>query len=295
LSSSETHPRTGTSPLATLPPPPPSLPLWAKIVYYVAETIAIGVSFAHFDWGDPFQSTGTTDEENPGSWRRFVSKWEDTSSAQTADDQYFTMDVVNITDGHVDGSWTDTDYTNVHGLIATFNAAIAGSICNRYHHTQIAAYVMAYNPYSNPKPFAQSGAPVRTWPANVTGAGGSLMAAQVCSTVTEETPVRKHWGRFYLPTIGGSVLDVNGRVLVANVDALATAAHDAYQNLMFNQYWPVVCTTQVDKQPLRALQGITGVRVDDVPDVHRSRRLKFAAHRKILPIVTSAQQLPAGS
>lgn len=286
------QPSAGTTPLASLPSPPPTLPLWAKVVYYIAETIAIGVSFAHFDWGSPFNSTDTAEGEQAGTWRRYVSKWEDTSSSQTADDQYYTVDVVNITNGQVDGTWNDTDYNNVQQLLNTYNGLIASSICNRYQNTQIAAYIMGFTPYSNPKPFAKSGSPVKVWAVTHTGAGGSTGAPQVCTTVTEETPVRKHWGRMYLPTLGGSTIDVNGRLQVANVDAIAQAAHDTYGALMNNQYFPVVCTTQSEKQPLRALQTVTGVRVDDVVDVHRSRRHKFAAHRKILPLVTQASQQP---
>ena len=278
-------PQSAVNPLATLPNPPPALPIWAKVVYYIVETIAIGVGFSKFDWGKSILAAGGGEAVgDPQTWRRFSFKWQDTVSTDDADNQYFNIDIANITNGDIDGTWTQADYDAVFGALSLMVTSMSASISTRYWCEHVSSYVMAYNPYSLPKPFAHSGSPEAVHAVGVTGTAGGSSAPQVCSTVTEETPVRANWGRFYSPTIGGTAIDTSGRFITANVDALATAVHDCYEDLMSNQFFPVVPATSSAKQPLRALQTVTGVRVDDVLDVHRSRRHHIAAHRKILPL-----------
>lgn len=287
-------PQSAVNPLATLPQPPPTLPLWARALYYIAETIAIGVGFQKFDWGKSIlPGGGGTTGTDVQTWRRFSFKWQDTASGDTADDQYFTIDVANITNGDIDSTWTQADYDTVVGVFATMVAQMAPLVIPRMWCESVSAYVMAFNPYGNPKPFAQSGSPEITVPIGVTGSAGGNAAPQTSCTVTEETPSRKNWGRFYLPAVGGGAFDTAGRISNANVDALAQNVHDQYETLMGAQFFPVVPVTSVDKQPIRALQTVSGIRVDNVADVHRSRRHKRQTHRAILPLPTQAAQQPA--
>lgn len=279
--------------LASLPSPPATLPPWAKVLYYVAETVAIGVGFLNFDFGAPMSSTGgAAGGPDPDTWRRFVLHFADNQSAEPADDQVFTVDVVNLTDGQVDSTWNQSDYDQAMYALGSFAAALRSHIVSRLVCDRISAYVMAFRPYSELKPFAESGPPEFVQAQAYAGAAGPNVGPQGCSTITEETPSRAHWGRIYSPTIGTTSIGNDGRLTGAARSALATALHDTYAALMTNQLYPVVPTTQVDKVPARTLQAVTGVRVDDVLDVHRSRRHKFAQNRTILP-VTAAQQ-PAG-
>jgi hypothetical protein len=74
--------------------------------------------------------------------------------------------------------------------------------------------------------------------------------------------------------------------------------HDAFQNLMSEEFFPVVPITQIQtggpssgSVPTRALLTMSGVQMDDVPDVQRRRRPENATHRMVLPL--EARTLPA--
>ena len=43
-------------------------------------------------------------------------RWANVQSNDTADDQFLSFDIVNMTNGQVDGTWTDTDFQNVANL-----------------------------------------------------------------------------------------------------------------------------------------------------------------------------------
>lgn len=269
---------------AVLPQPPPTLPPWAKVLWYLAETVAIGVTYLQFDSGQEIQPTaGTPDDPTATTWRRFQMVYENNISVERADDQVFTIDLVNYTNNAIDNTWTPADYTVCDTNIGVFCATLVSVIPTWLTLTQIRAYRMTFNPYTNPKPFAASGAPEYMSTKNVPGTGGGLVAPQATTTVTELTPVRKHWGRFYLPTMASSVYAAGGRLATAQVDAIAAAANKMYGDLAANQFYPVVPVVQVDKQPVRALQGVTQVRVDDVGDVVRRRRYRSPNHTKTLP------------
>jgi len=287
------------NPQAVLPQPPPSLPAWARILYYVIETAIVTYAATQYDYGAEIPAVGG-DAADPtaGSWRRWVFHWANNSTLDAADDQAFTIDIVNITDGHLDGTWNDADYDYVSGILGGLASNIGPHVVTSLTCTELKAYITGYNPYTNSKPFAHSGAPDRVYPMAVQGGGGALMPPQACSTITEETPSRAHWGRFYTPTLGSASYASTGHLATAVVDALAQAAHDAYETLAQNQFLPVVATTTsggsagVPGKPTRVLSGVTGIRVDNVGDVMRSRRLKNYTHRVVLPVPT-AQTLPA--
>jgi hypothetical protein len=276
----------------TLPPPPPTLPPWAKVLWYIAETVAIGISWKLFDYGQAMKAIGLgTDSEAPDEWRRFQVRWADQVSQDAADDQMFTIDVVNYTNGAIDSTWNDTDHTQVLTAINNLLTGIASSTSNRYTCQEVKGYRMAYNPLSNVKPFAESGPPVASSAPNVTGSGGSASSPQVCSTVTERTPVRANWGRAYMPCLGSSQIDTNGRLLAACRIAYGAAWQAFVEELGANQFHLVVPSTQSNKVPLRALQAVTAVSVDDVIDSHHRRRHKHALAHTIHPVTT--QLLPA--
>lgn len=285
------------NPLASLPPPPPTLPIWAKALYYVAETIAIGVGFSSYDFGSPFAAAeGGTDTGDPDTWRRFVFHYADNQSGESADDQVFTIDLVNLTGGQIDSSWTQGDYDLVNAALNEAVVIMQDNVVSRLTLDRVDAYVMAFRPYSDPKPFAESGPPEHRFLFNVPGRGNPQIPPQSTTTVTEETPLRAHWGRMYLPTIGAQCLSITGRLDPAFHNAFAHVWADAYLELMAGQLFPVVATTRVNKQPLRALQTVTGIRVDDVMDVHRSRRHARSQTKTILPLVASTRPgSPAGS
>jgi hypothetical protein len=263
------------TPYATLPPPPPALPIWARVLYYLAESVAIGIGFKQYEWGLEMKGTETGSlDTNPDEWRRVRLRWDDTMSNDPADSQVMTFDVVNYTNGALDSSWTDADHQAVDAAFRNFVFAGIAHTPGRLTCKDISQYRMAFNGYSNEKPFAPSGPPV--WSSNpaATGTGNGQTAPQGCSTITELTPLRKHWGRSYVPSLSTEAYDVAGRITNATIVALAASYNDLVTALHASDFFTVVPTTQSEKAPLRALQQVTGCKVDDVPDVIRRRRPK---------------------
>lgn len=244
-----------------------------------------------FDQGASIAPTqSVADDAEAQTWRRFSVRAGDNISGDAGDDQYFSIDIVNLTNGQVDSSWTAGDYSTAAQAIAAFCTSLTPILNSRYTINRLTAYVMAFNPYSNSKPLAPTGPPDEAWTLATLGGGVNTVPAQPCSTVTELTPVRAHWGRFYLPTLGGNAYAISGHLTSSAVDTIANAAGAMYDLLHMNQLWPVVVSTQSNKAPLRALQGVTGIKVDDVPDVIRRRRLQHATYSKTLPVPAALQQ-----
>lgn len=278
--------RNAVEPAAVVPPVPPSLPLWAKALYYIVETVIVSYAAAHYDYAAPFNPVGSSpDDVVDGTWRKFYFLWENTQSGDTADDQVFTIDIVNITDGHVDGTWTTDDYNYVVGSLQTYADSIGPHVCGYLRMKEIRAYVAGFRPYTDSKPFALSGAPERIYPHPVTGGDTTRpQIPQASCTVTEITAGAGHWGRHYLPSIGASAVTGAGTYSNAVVDALATSAQVCYEALMSAQFFPVVPTTQSAKTATRTLQTVNAVQVDSTPDVVRRRRPAQTLHRMTIPV-----------
>lgn len=289
--------RDAVTPSAVLPPVPPTLPIWAKALYYIVETVIVTYAASHYSYADQFNPVGaTTADPTDGTWRHFQFVWENTASGDTGDDQVFTLDVVNLTDGHVDGSWTTEDYNAVFGQFELYLDNIAPHVCGYMRSKEIRSYIAGFRPYTDSKPFALSGAPETIWPHVVVGgATTALQMPQASCTVTERTAGAGHWGRHYLPSIGSNALTGAGTYSTAVVDAIANSAQLLYSNLMGAQFFPVVPTTQSAKIPVRTLQTVSAVQVDSTPDVVRRRRPAQTLYRKTVPVQAELELLPAPS
>jgi hypothetical protein len=120
--------------------------------------------------------------------------------------------------------------------------------------------------------------------------GGISAIPQAAMTVTLEVPARKRWGRIYLPGMP-SVSSTTLRPTTADVDALANAHKTFFDNIYdltgilteVRGAYPVVVqrATLSDGLPGVEYSRVSGVRVDNVPDVIRSRRFRRATYRKI--------------
>lgn len=264
---------------------PVPLPLWARALVYIAQTVAAGVIYQQYDHLGEMQPTqATPDDPLADTWRRFVFHYENVSSADTADDEMFSIDIANITNGAVDSSWTAGDYSAVEVHLRGIVTAMAPMLSSSYRCDRIDSYIRAFNPYSVAKPFADSGPPEWTTVVNTPGTALNTVPPHACTTVTEMTPSRAHWGRAFTPTLGLAAYDPGGRLNGTHLSALVTAWGQAYASLMTAEYFPVVPVTMVSKQPVRALQVVTAVRADDVVDAHRSRRHKTATNRITYPV-----------
>lgn len=272
--------------LRLLPPPPTTLPPWGKVLYYLFETALVGASYLAYDYAAEIQPAGgTVEDPTAGTWRHFVYTFENMTSGETADDQQITWDVVNVTGGLVDSTWNTTDYQTVTTGLNPLVQAIAAAVSSSYACTGVKAYVKGYRPYSDPKPFIESGPPDHVETFSLPGGASSTSAPQVSSTLTEMTAARAHWGRTYLPTIGTSAIATTGRMLATEIDRIMDVASTQYLYLWNNQFPVVVPTVQSDKVPVRVLQTVSAIRMDDVLDTMRSRRYKSALIRETRPTV----------
>jgi hypothetical protein len=136
---------------------------------------------------------------------------------------------------------------------------------------------------------------IKTYSAKVGGC--SLMCPpQVACSITEMTDVRKHWGRFYIPSIGTDVLTADGTMTTSYKTALADATEAMYESwgaladctpivwgrrtasLSYNAiatprwrptWFGAPSTAAVGDAVAMAVQSI---RVDEILDIQRRRR-----------------------
>lgn len=96
---------------------------------------------------------------------------------------------------------------------------------------------------------------------------------QISIAVTEETSVRRRWGRFYLPFLSVNTTTQQGRIQNAVCTNIAAAAASMLTPTL-SGWTPVVYGA-----PEPHLLGVDAVRVDNVFDVIRSRRYDTATFR----------------
>jgi hypothetical protein len=293
---------------AILPPPPPGSPWKTKILWYLADTAATALVYQAFDYGVEIQPA-QTDADDPDAtvWMHIQMRFEDQVSQAAADDQMFTLDVVNYTGDFTDSTWTSADFAFVNNELSRIVGAFAAVCSTRYRFTGARYYRRAFRPYTDDKPFTIAGGPAHVWDFSYACTANGNMPPQVCTTLTEETPSRKHWGRMYSPTLGatlaagGAIIDTGGRLAAGPAQSLGDAVEEAIENLWDGGFKLVVPTTSsggVYNPSLpgdwsivkaRTLQAVTGLRIDDVVDSHRNRRHKFAAFRKTWPLAATAR------
>lgn len=265
-----------------LPIPSPVGP-WKKVLIYVKDTVISGVTYLAYEYAAEMDAASTEPgEAGADAWRKFTLKYENTLSNAAADDQYLSIEVVNLTGGQVDGSWTSGDYQAVQGVLGTLVDSLAGYITGYLTCTQLTAYARAFAPYGTTtsdgkiKHFVDSGPPlfIHNWTKPSTG--GQNAIPQACTTVTEMTATRAHWGRNFLPTLAPGNIGAGGRILTPVMQGILDAWDNAYTQLSNAEYLPVVPSTMANKVAAHTLQGVTGLRIDDVPDIQRRRRHRFA-------------------
>lgn len=276
--------------------PPQPLPAFARTLFGVDDATR---TLEHlFDYVYVFEPDETK------VWRRFQLICENAASATEADDAVVTFDIVNYTGGNIDGTWDDGDYNDVYARLGDILIAYAPYMSPGYTWTTLKSYVMGFNPAwaGSPSsldisPFMDSGGPEKVMTMAVNGAGTSHLPGQVSCSVTEEVPVRRAWGRFYLPFCGANLLEpTTGRFNTGSLTTIVTAVHAAYSGLGTAELYPIVVHTQqgsTKSDPgggrVAAFSQVTHVKVDDVPDIIRRRRVKFPLFTARLPAAAALQ------
>jgi hypothetical protein len=244
---------------------------------------------------EPLEFLGGIGDVNASSsneWRhlQFVFNW--TGNIDPADKMITTMDLVNVTGGLVDNSWTSGDYTTCDAAIDTMISALGPHLNTNLIIERVNYYRRAFTalpsapipPGDRDHPFTVSGPPDHVRIFGGAGSGGAGFPSQVSVTTTERTAYPRHWGRNYWPGPKAADMAGTGQLSALAVDAYCQAVHDAYQTLSAAEFFPVVPVTQMQKAPFRGLLSVSEVQVDSVLDVVRRRRAHTAAYKKVLPL-----------
>lgn len=252
---------------------------WVKAAVKVAE-YAIPAGWAYLD-----SLLADSGDGDPVEWRRFVIRCTRSSPSGTSEDlAQFKLDLVNLTGGVLDTSWTSGDYAAVKARLDTMLTALkpyTASVCN---YSEYRAYAMAFNATPDvARPFVNTGPPAYLVAGVGAGTGVSVLPYQVSASVTFRTAWPKHWGRVYmpLPWLSGGLTDSFGRLNSGYRTAVANAWHTCLAGLADDGFLSVTPVGQVGQEPYHALLATTDVVIDDIPDVIRTRRPRQVAARTI--------------
>jgi hypothetical protein len=200
------------------------------------------------------------------------------------------MDLVNITGGAIDTSWTSGDFATVKSMFDALEVSLNNYISPAYTLVQYRAYHMAFNA-DDPGPgnrskangfaYAPTGPPRYVLDLTDPHSGTAGMPYQVSIGVTLKTAWPRHWGRLYLPTPSADVFDSNGRITSSARTAYANAVSTLGKALSDADFLPVVPVTDLNRSAFHGLLGVGSYVVDDVPDIQRRRRPRQAANRTI--------------
>ena len=186
-----------------------------------------------------------------------------------------TYDIVNITSGHIDGTWTTTDYTNCEAKFTTFYNAVKTYLGKDAH-------TLTYRWYSYPRVPHDGRPPERIYsPVTDLTPIYDILPEQVAFSCTKVVPARRHWGRVYLGPMATQSLDTiagDGRWSHSTVDGIGAAWNTLWTDLQASDYPMVVYDSRHG-----LLQAVVGARVDNVPDIIRRRRAETSLYRKVYP------------
>jgi len=184
----------------------------------------------------------------------------------------FGVHWINTTAGALDTTWVTADFTAVESAVQAFWNAIAPYIptdCQLVEHRwyRFGPGVGKPNPPSR----------INTLGSPLPGTSAPVRPHQVAATVTLRTPLRKHWGRFYLPMMGAGSF-IGGQTATSQVDDYVNAARTMLTAPNTSQgVSPVVWSRQRN-----VAYGVTAIEGDSVPDIIRRRRPRDPNYRKIL-------------
>lgn len=98
--------------------------------------------------------------------------------------------------------------------------------------------------------------------------GGSVLPPQDAVAITLVTIDRRHWGRFYIPSISQSYVDANGRITSSGTSLPIGYLRTLYGSAAGHNWYPIVRDTNVGDSA-RSVQSLRG---DNVFDIQRRRR-----------------------
>lgn len=243
---------------------------------------------------------GQVDTSQDVEWRQLTFRYQRTTPAATEEDYaMFKVDVVNMTGGNLDSSWTEGDYTNVDAAVQELAGVLMPLSSSSHTLVDVQYHRRAFNPdvnWGQPVPqmvtdpvtnrqkeinrFVRTGPPLHVKSINLIGtAAGAALPYQSAMSVTFKTAAPKHWGRVYLPGLQISETGLHGRFQPTAMTAVANAFAEFASDLSANDFYIKVAMTQHERHYEAALQAVDSIVVDDIPDVIRRRRPRQAAGR----------------
>jgi hypothetical protein len=122
------------------------------------------------------------------------------------------------------------------------------------------------------------------------GASGAMLPPQVACSVTERTPYRRHWGRYYLPGIAAAVLNNDGTLINSWKTTLIDQAKIFYdainampdiQNTVWGRTGVILNSILGSTTDLSIPHPwpVLYLRVDEILDVVRRRRYETVTSR----------------
>lgn len=268
------------------PAAPVPNPKLAKAIFKALEW-ALPIAYAAL-----VDYNGHTTAVHDLEWRRLAVEISRTTPGGTVEDRAVTTwDLLNITGGDIDTSWTTTDYTTAEAAFDEFWGTWAGLASSSHAVVGYKWYAMRFaDPMTASHRFENTGPPQRAVSKAIPGTGSSApLPYQIACAITEKTAIPRHWGRVYIPGIATVSMGTQGRWGSGFTTFFANAAAELVDDLGTAQLFPVVATTQMkaDGSPpgtltlKPGLNQITSLVVDDIPDVIRSRRPKQPLLRTI--------------
>lgn len=224
------------------------------------------------------------DAPDPMEWRQLQIVQTRTTPTGTVEDKaLMTFDVLNLTGGAIDSTWITADYTAAEARFNTYLTAMLPYIRTGTTFSQYRWYRKSFaDPIIPNHRFNDSGPPLRLTTIALSGASNAgIMPNQIAASFTEKTAWPRHWGRWYLPSLGAT-LDGYGRFTGAQTGVWSNAAGALLNGLHDDELPLVVASTQADNVLSGYLLGVNAIQVDDVPDVQRRRRAKQPAIRSVV-------------
>ena len=191
-----------------------------------------------------------------------------------ADPAVMHFDILNMTGGNPDDTWTAGDYTNVETALDALWGSLKTKVSGNYKLTE-------YRYYRVGKGIVPPNPAVRTVTRSVAGtSAGNGIPPQVACSLTFRTAARKSWGRTYLPLGALATADLTAGLELSTtaVDALCGFLNTFVTALAANDFYLVVTSNAKS-----AALNVEKVEVDSNLDVVRRRRFKQSAYKKILP------------
>src|SRR3954454_23148267 len=261
--------------MALSPVAPAPLPPWAKAVLQIAPYVWATID--HF-----YDYKGTTAAPAHLEWRYVTLRWTRATPVGTTEAvAQIGFHIANITAGDLDATWTTQDYVDCETALTEWLSALNPKISSTHTMVDYRWYVKKFaEPMLPNQRFSQSGPPARiTVHAQPGGATGSPLPYQVAMSVTFKTAAPRHWGRVYIPGLTPNDVDTNGRWGPVTISLVANQTAELVDDLAAKGFQLAVPMTQHDGSLVGALNTVTGIQVDDIPDVIRRRRLSTAKIR----------------